>query len=171
MVQYKTIILLTVIGIVILFSGCIGNQQVGTPAPIPTSTPLPTSTPIPTSTVTATPLVTVTPLATLPKELASGALYVDARMKNPVYWAPEKYELVSLQVQIFNQQSAPLPITAQIVNSEQVLEEQTFILERQGSSYSFTNQKTHFINNTNVTLRVLIPGYQPVEYAFMEVNS
>ncbi len=130
MVQYKTIILLTVIGLAILFSGCIGKQ--------------------------------------VARELPSGALYVDARMKKPVYWAPEKYELVSLQVQIFNQQESPLVVTAQIVNSGQVLEEQTFILERQGSSYSFTNQKTHFINNTNVTLRVLIQGYQPVEYAFME---
>jgi hypothetical protein len=169
MVQYRTIILIAVIGLAILFSGCTGKQE-GTPTPIQTSTTTPVSTPIPTSTVTGTPLVTGTPIPTLPKELPSGALYVDARMKKPVYWAPEKYELVSLQVQIINQQRAPLPIIAQIVNSEQVLEEQTFILEKQGSTYSFTNQKTHFINNTNVTLRVLIQGYQPLEYDFI-VNS
>jgi hypothetical protein len=169
MVPFKSIILITVVGLVILLSGCVGKQA-GTPPPTPTVTPTATFTVTATPTITATPLVTVTPLPTLPKELPLGALYVVARMKNPVYWAPEKYELVSLQVQIYNQQSAPLPITAQIVNSEQVLEEQTFILESQGSSYSFTNQKTHFINNTNVTLRVLIPGYQPIEYAFIEVS-
>jgi hypothetical protein len=131
--QFKTIILLTVIALAILFSGCTGKQ--------------------------------------VPRELPSGALYVDARMKKPVYWAPEKYELVSLQVQIFNQQNSPLSITAQIVDSGQVLEETPFVLNGQGNSYSFTNQKTHFINNTNVTLRLLIQGYQPVEYNFQEVNS
>ncbi|VVB94080.1 Cupredoxin-like domain protein [uncultured archaeon] len=114
------------------------------------------------------------PTATLPptvNELPPGSLYVDARMKKPAIWGIDKYELNSLQVQMFNQQSVPLSITAQIVNSGQVLEENTFTLESQGSSYSFTNQKTHFINNTNVTLRLLIQGYQPVEYNFTEVNS
>jgi plastocyanin len=115
----------------------------------------------------------IVPTITIPltAQLPPGALYVDARMIKPVYWGPEKYELVSLQVQIINQQSAPLPITAQIVNDEQVLENKTFVLESQGSSYSFPNEKTHFINNTNVTLRLLIQGYQPVEYNFIEVNS
>ncbi len=114
---------------------------------------------------------TITIPLTAPGELPPGSLYVDAQMIKPAYWGPEKYELNSLKVQIFNQQPAPLQITAQVVNSEQVLEEQTFTLERQGSSYSFTNEKTHFINNTNVTLRLLIQGYQPVEYNFQEVNS
>jgi plastocyanin len=265
MVQYKNIIFITAIWLVVLFSGCIGNQQ-GTPTPIQTSTPV--STPI--STVTATPLATATqfpeatptgnqtlvkldskrgfvpnivtinagdeivwdnyyadtvtiisrdglfnaqllayhqqyryifkkpgtytfyfeqnqslngtiiveaqaiiPTVTLPltAQLPPGALYVDARMQKLTYWGPEKYELDALQVQIFNQQSSPLSITAQIVSGGQVLEEQTFSLDNEGSSHSFTNQKTHFINNTNVTLRLLIQGYQPVEYNFIEVNS
>jgi plastocyanin len=261
MVKYKTIILLTVIGLAIVFSGCTGKPE-GTPTPIQTSTAI--------STVTATPLATVTqfpettptgnqtlvkldsrggfipinvtintgdeivwdnyntdtvtivsndglfdsqvlsyyqqyryifkkpgtytfhleqnqslsgtiiveaqaiiPTVTIPliAQLPPGALYVDARMTKPAYWGPEKYELNSLKVQIFNQQTAPLSITAQIVNGGQVLEENTFSLENEGSSHSFTNQKTHFINSTNVTLRLLIQGYQPVEYNFKEVSS
>ncbi len=256
--QIKAIILITFIGLAILFSGCTGKQE---------GTPTPTSTP----TVTATPLVTVTPFPeatptgnqtlvkldsqrgfipsivtinagdeivwdnyyadtvtivsndrlfdaqllgyhqqyryifkksgtytfyleqnqtlngtiivkaqaiptvtiplTAPGELPSGTLYVDARMAKLAYWGPGNYELNSLQVQIFNQRNVPLTITAQIINGVQILEQQTFSLEREGSSYSFSNQKTHFINNTNVTLRLLIQGYQPVEYNFIEVDS
>ncbi|MCX9025451.1 MAG: hypothetical protein OIN85_05075 [Candidatus Methanoperedens sp.] len=114
---------------------------------------------IPTNTISLTP------------QLPPGALYVDARMTKPAYWGPEKYELSSLQVQIINQRNAPLSISAQIINGVQVLEEKTIILESEGSSYSFTNERTHFINNTNVTLRLLIQGYQPVEYNFIEVDS
>ncbi len=111
------------------------------------------------------------PVAGRPKEFPLDAIYVDARMIKPAYWEKEKYELRSLQVQIFNQRNAPLSITAQIVSGEIVLEEKTFILEREGSSYSFANERVHFINNTNVTLRLLIQGYQPVEYKFKEVSS
>ncbi len=115
----------------------------------------------------------IIPTITIPltAQLPSGTLYVDARMVNPAYWDKEKYELRSFQVQIINQRNAPLSITAQTVNGEQILEEKTFILESEGSSYSFSNERTHFINNTNVTLRLLIQGYQPVEYNFKEVNS
>jgi plastocyanin len=109
--------------------------------------------------------------STAPRELPLDTLYIDARMIKPAYWEKEKYELRSLQVQIFNQRNAPLSITAQIVSGEIILEEKTFILEREGSSYSFANDRVHFINNTNVTLRLLIQGYQPVEYKFKEVSS
>ena len=46
MVQYKSFFLITVIGLAVLFSGCLEKQEV---------------TPIPTSTVTGTPTVMVTP--------------------------------------------------------------------------------------------------------------
>jgi plastocyanin len=114
---------------------------------------------------------TTTITVTAPRELPQGALYVDARMIKPAYWEKEKYELRSLQVQIYNQRNAPVSITAQIVSGELILEEKTFLLESEGSSCSFTNEKAHFINNTNVTLRLLIQGYQPVEYKFREVGS
>ncbi|MGB8216799.1 MAG: hypothetical protein WCE94_05795 [Candidatus Methanoperedens sp.] len=115
----------------------------------------------------------IIPTTTIPltAQLPQGTLYVDARMKTPAYWGPEKYELDALQVQIINQRNAPLSITAQIINGGQVLEENKFSLGGEGSSYSFANQKTHFINSTNVTLRLLIQGYQPIEYNFNEVNN
>jgi hypothetical protein len=168
MVQFKSIFLITVLGLIVLFSGCTGKQG-GTSTP--TLTPTPTATPI--ATVTASPEATPTtalPEST-PKELPPGALYVSARMVKPAFWGIDKYELNSLQIQIINQQNIPLSITAQIVNGGQVLEENTFTLKNDGGSYSFTNQKAHFINNTNVTLRLLIQDYQPVEYNFNEVNS
>lgn len=116
------------------------------------------------------PTPTISPV-TAPRELPQGTLYVDARMIKPAYWEKEKYELSSLQVQIYNQRNAPVSITAQIVSGELTLEEKTFLLENEGSSYSFANDRVHFINNTNVTLRLLIQGYQPVEYKFKEVSS
>lgn len=256
MVQLKSIFLITVLGLVVLFSGCTGKQG-GTPTPTPTvtATPIVTATPFPEVTPTgnqtlvkldskrgfvpgivtikagdeivwdnyyadtvtlvsndgffdamilayhqqyryifkkpgtytfyleqnkdlngtiiveAQVISTATPPVATPNELPSGTIYVDARMKKPAFWEIDRYELSSLQVQIINQRSAPLSITARIVNGGQVLEEKTFVLEREGSSYSFANERTHFINNTNVTLRLLIQGYQPVEYNFSEVNS
>ena len=259
MVQFKTIILLSVIGLAILFSGCTGKPE-GTPTPIQTSTPIPTTTatPLVTPLTEATPtgnqtLVkldikrgfvpnivtinagdeilwdnyyadtvtvvsndglfnaqllayhqqyryifkkpgtytfyleqnqslngtiiveaqTIIPTITIPvtAQLPPGTLYVDARMTKPAYWSPEKYELRSYQVQIINQRNFPLSITAQIVNGDQTLEEKTFNLQSEGSSYSFANGGTYFINNTNVTLRLLIQGYQPVEYNFNVVES
>jgi hypothetical protein len=164
MVQYKSIIFITAMWMAVLFSGCIGGEQEGTPGTTPTvtATPFVTETPFP----EATP-IPVTP----PKELPQGALYVNARMIKPAYWEKEKYELRSLQVQIYNQQYAPVSITAQIVSGELILEEKTFLLKSEGSSYSYANDRVHFINNTNVTLRLLIQGYQPVEYKFREVGS
>ncbi len=260
MAQFKSILLITILGMVILFSGCTGKQGA---SPTPTLTPTQTVTAAPTVTVTASPeatptgnqtlvrldsnrgfipdivtinagdeivwdnynadtvtlvsneglfdaqilayhqqyryifnrsgtymfyleknknlngTITVEAQVTIPtplpgstlKELPQNTIFVDARMTKPAYWGPDNYELISSQVQIINQRSAPLSITAQIVNSGQVLEEKTFVLENEGSSYSFANDKTHFINNTNVTLRLLIQGYQPVEYSFNEVSS
>ncbi len=257
MVQFKSIFLITVLGLVVLFSGCTGKQG-GTPTltPTVTATPTITVTPFPEATPTGNRTLVkldsnrgfvprnltikagdeivwdnyyadtvtlvsndslfeaqilayhqqlryifkksgtytfyleqnkdlngtiiveaqvTTPTTTLPvgapKELPSNTIYVDARMVKPAFWGIDKYELSSLQVQIINQRSAPLSITTQIVNGGQVLEEKTFVLEREGSSYSFANDKKHFINNTNVSLRILIQGYRPVEYNFNEVNS
>lgn len=259
MVQFKSIFLITVLGLVVLFSGCTGKQggtPTLTPTPTVTATPIVTVTPFPEATPTGnqtlvkldsnrgfvpniltikagdeivwdnyyadtvtlvsneglfdaqilayhqqyryifqksgnyifyleknknlngtiiveaqeTIPITILPEST-PKELPSNTLYVDARMVKPAIWGVDRFELSSLQVQIINQRSTPLSITTQIVNDEKILEENSFILEREGSSYSFTNERAHFINNTNVTLRLLIQGYQPVEYNFKEVNS
>ncbi|MCZ7368876.1 MAG: hypothetical protein O8C66_00020 [Candidatus Methanoperedens sp.] len=65
----------------------------------------------------------------------------------------------------------PLSIRAQIVSDGQVLEEIPFVLENVGSNYQFTNQKKHFIKSTDVTLRLLIQGYNTVEYKFKIVDS
>jgi serpin B len=62
MAQFKSIVLIAVIGLVVLFSGCTGKQG-GTPIPTPTPTP----------TVTAIPSVTETPIVavTTPKQYSS----------------------------------------------------------------------------------------------------
>jgi plastocyanin len=259
MVQFKSIFLITILGLAVLFSGCTGKQegtQTPTPTPTVTAAPIVTVTPVLEATPTGNKTLvrldsnrgfvpknltinagdeivwdnyyadTVTlasndrlfgaqilayhqqyrylfnksgtysfyleqnkdlngtiiveaqvviPTTTMPagalKELPINTIYVDARMKKPAFWGIDNYSLSALQVQIINQRSPPLSITAQIVNSGQVLEESTFVLEKEGSSYSYGNERTHFINNTNVTLRLLIQGYQPVEYNFVEVNS
>jgi hypothetical protein len=67
--------------------------------------------------------------------------------------------------------NVPLKIKAQILSSGQILEEKTFTLEKQDSSVEFSNDKNHFINSTNVDLRILIPGYQPIDYKFIEVDQ
>jgi serpin B len=54
MVQFKSIVFITIIGLIVLFSGCIGKQG-GTPTPTPTITVTSTVPAIP-----ATPIVTVT---------------------------------------------------------------------------------------------------------------
>ncbi len=111
-----------------------------------------------------------TPLVTAPKELPPNTLFVSARMKKPAFWEKEKYELRDLRVEILNQRDIPISIDAQILSGEQILEEKSFIFERAGSSYSFANEKIHFVNSTNVTLRLLIEGYQPMEYKFKEID-
>lgn len=120
--------------------------------------------------VSQAPAPTPAPQAT-PRELSHNSLYVDARMTTPAYWGVGNYSLDSLQVQIYNQQTTPLSINAQIVSDGQILEEKSFVLEQQGSSYQFTNERRHYINSTNVTLRLLIQGYQPVEYKFKVVSG
>jgi plastocyanin len=264
MVQFKSIILITVIGLIIFFSGCIKEEvstkqvstQVLTPTPIPTviATPRVTANPfleaIPTGNQTLVRLdsrrgfvpdtvtinagdeilwsnydtetvtlisgdglfvaqvlqyyagyryvfkmpgtynfylkenknladtiivsqaipQTATSTAT-PRELPSGTLYVDARMIIPSYWSYENYSLHALKVQIYNQFNIPISIRAQIVSDGQVLEETSFILENAGSSYQFTNEKSHFMKSADVILRLFIQDYQPVDYKFRQVSS
>jgi plastocyanin len=258
MVRYKSIILITVIWLAVLFSGCIGKQE-GIPSASPsptatlTATPLATETQFPEATPTGnmtlvkldskrgfvpdiatinagdeivwdnyyadtvtlvsdnglfdarilayhqqqryifkkpgaytfyleqnknlngTIIVEATPATPLPVtgpgELPPGTLYVDAQLKKPSYWGIENYSFDSLKVQIYNQGNMPLSIRAQIVSDGQVLEETSFVLENVGSNYQFTNQKKHFIKSTDVTLRLLIQGYNSVEYKFKIVDS
>lgn len=105
------------------------------------------------------------------KKLAPGTLYVSARMLKPAYWGSEKYELESLKVSITNQRNIPLSIKAQIISGEQILEENSFTLKREGSGIDFANENRHFVNSTNVTLRLLVQGYETTEYKFTEVSS
>jgi plastocyanin len=109
-----------------------------------------------------------------PKESLSTGLYVTARMKKLIDWTwgnEIKYELDSLKVQIFNQQNNPLSIKAQILSGDHILEEQSFVLEKQGSSIQFSNGGNHFVNSTNLTLRLLTQGYPPIEYPFIVVDQ
>jgi len=156
-----------IIGLVILLiSGCLQAPKEKEPIKIiPNTTAIPTIT-----TVTGTPTPIITSIPT-PKELPLDTLSVSARMLKPVYWNIGKYVLTSLKVQIFNQRNNPLSIKAQIISSERILEENSFILEKAGSSFAFTNEKTFDINNINVTLRLLVQGYEPIEYKFKEVDS
>lgn len=166
MVQFKSIILVTVIGLVILFSGCVGKQG-GTPSPTPIVTATPTVATSPT--VTTTPTVTVAtpkPTVTTPIGMLSGAIYVDARMKQPSNLGNGTYELSSVQVQVSSLVNTPISIKAQFVSDGQIIEEKSFILQSVGSSYSFGIERPYVINSTNVTLRMLAEGYQPSEYIF-----
>lgn len=117
---------------------------------------------------------TPVPSVTTPGELPSNALYVTARMKKLSNWSTEKeikYELDTLKVVVMNQINIPFTIKAQIKSGDQILEEKTFTLEKQESSVEFSNEKKYFINNTNVNLRLLIQGYPPIEYKFVEVDQ
>lgn len=117
----------------------------------------------------AIPTPTPTPSGIPP--LPSGFLYVQARMIQPAYWGPGNYSLNRVQAQITNEQTSPLSITAQIVSDGQVLEEKSFVLQQQGSGYQLTNDRQHYITSTNVTLRLLVQGYQPADYQFMTVST
>jgi plastocyanin len=117
---------------------------------------------------------TPAPSATPSRELPSTALYVTARMEKLTNWSTNnelKYELASFKVDVLNQINIPLTIKAQILSEDQILEETSFNLETQGSSVRFTNEKKHFINNTNVSLRLLTLGYPPIDYKFTEVDQ
>lgn len=114
---------------------------------------------------------TPSPTSTGPKELPAIGIFVEARLLKPAYWSPGKYELSSLKVGVTNQLNQKLTIKAQILNDNQLIEERSFILEHNGNSYQFTNEKNHFINSTNVTLRLLVDGYLPADYPFRIVDS
>lgn len=153
-----------ILGIVILAtSGCMqSTKEKEQLSPVPT--PVPT---VETTTVaTATPTPLVTPAE---KQLPPNYIYVIARMVRPVYWGDKGYELRSLKVEIYNQVNTNLQINAQIISGGQVLEERSFALEGEGNNYQFSNSRQHYINNTNVTLRLQVTGYQPVEYKVAEV--
>jgi hypothetical protein len=172
-------IIVAIILLAVLLSGCSGPAP--KPAPAPTIAPSVTVTAAPS--VTATPLLKVTPTGTVSQAIPtltptpSGVpilpsfLYVQARMITPAYWGPGNYSLQTARAQITNQQTNPLSITAQIVNNGQVLEEKSFVLQQQGSSYGLTLDRQHYVTSTNVTLRLLVQGYQPVEYPFQIVTS
>ncbi len=110
-----------------------------------------------------TPIPTITQQK-IYKKLPSNSLYVASEMETPVDWGNGKYELKSLKVKIINQQNSPLSIKAQIISEELVLEEKSFTLEKLGSGIEYANEKQHFINNTNVTLKLLIQDYEPIDY-------
>ncbi len=117
---------------------------------------------------------TPVPSITIPKEALSTVLYVTARMKKLIDWTSGneiKYELETMKVQIINQRNNPLSIKAQILSGDQILEEQSFVLEKQGSSIQFSNGRNHFVNSTNLTLRLLTQGYPPIEYPFIVVDQ
>ncbi len=124
--------------------------------------------------ITPTPILTPFPTTTQQKtykKLPSNFLYVSSEMEAPIDWGNGRYELKSLRVKIMNQQNNPLSIKAQIINEEQVLEEKSFTLEKLGSGYEFANEKQHFINNTNVTLKLLVQDYEPIDYNITILTS
>ena len=117
-------------------------------------------------------VLTPVPSSTAPKEFPPGSIYVSARMLKPGYWSStNNYGLDSLKIDIDNQIDEKLKIKAQIVSDNSVLEENSFVLERIGSSIEYANDNKHFINSTNVTLRLLIDGYLPAEYPFKIVDA
>jgi hypothetical protein len=160
-----------ILGIMILaISGCLQSTTENvsvTPTPGVTSVPTTVIPATPAATEMPTPQITSMPIA---KELPSGTLYVTARMLTPAYWG-NNYELKAFKVEIYNQGTAPLNIKAQINNDGQTLEEKSFSLNGGGSSYQFINDKNHYINSTNVTLRLTVNSYQPVDYPFKSVGS
>lgn len=161
-----------ILGIVMLtVSGCLQSTKENvsvTPTPEVTSVP---ATVIPaTPAVTASPAAQITPVQTT-NVLPPGTLHVTARMLTPVYWGNKNYELKAFKVEIYNQGNTPLDIKAQVISDSQILEEESFSLKGGGNSYQFGNDRNHYINNTNVTLRLMAKGYQPVDYPFESVGS
>ncbi len=169
MVQFKSIILLMVIGLAILFSGCVGKQA-GTPTPTPTITPItPTVTPTATatytvtatSTVTATPIVMTTtsaPIATAP--MLYDSLTVDAHIEN---YGNYGSGLWSVRATIMDMTNSDIALKAQLVSDGQIFEEQSFTVQS-GSSYDYVTLKGYPINSTNASLWLFAEGYQPTEY-------
>ncbi len=157
-----------ILGIVILIiSGCVQSPEKKEPISTNISgTNMSNVTPVPTIEIT-TPKVT----PTIPKELPPNTIFVSARMLKPVDWGNGKLELVSMKVQIYNQRNTPLSIKAQIINDNTILEEKSFSLAGEGSNTEFTNQKRHFINSTNITLRLLVQDYKPIDYEVVETGG
>ncbi len=161
-----------ILGIVILaVSGCLQSTKGNV-----TVTATPGVTPVPATATPATPAVTASPTlqatqVPISNNLPPGTLYVTARMLKPAYWGDNSYVLRSLKVEVYNQVNTPLDIKAQIINDGQTLEEKSFSLQRGGSSYQFINDRSHNINGTNVTLRLIVNSYQPVDYPFELVDN
>ncbi len=160
----KHIVLITIF-LVGLFSGCVGGPQT---TPVPTTQPtIPAATPSAgaTTSPSATPLseVTQTPVPTLP---TTPLIYVATQSIEPHYLEPGNYSLQGMTAYITNGQANSLFITAQIISNGQVLYEKSFTLNQMGSSFGFTDSKQHYVTSTNVTLRLQVQGYQPVEYNF-----
>lgn len=117
---------------------------------------------------------TPAPSFTTLRELPSNALYVTARMKKPSDWTAgneTKYRLDKLMVIVKSQINIPITIKSYILSGGLILEEKTFTLEKQGSSFEFSNDKNHFINNTKVNLSLQIQDFLPIEYKFVEVDQ
>ncbi|MCZ7384472.1 MAG: hypothetical protein O8C63_06960 [Candidatus Methanoperedens sp.] len=158
-------IVFVILGIAILIlSGCVQSPEKNVPVSTNLSgTNISNATPVPAIEIT-TPNVT----PTIPKELPPNTIFVSARMLKPVDWGNGKLELVSMKVKIYNQRNTPLSIKAQIINDNMILEEKAFSLAGEGSNIEFANEKNHFINNTNITLRLLVQDYKPIDYNVVE---
>jgi len=165
---------IVMIGIVILIiSGCVqAPKEQATPTATATVVPTTTVIPVPTATVMATAQMTpvVTPVPTT-KQLPPGTFFISARFETPVYWSPGNYELKAFRVEVSNQISIPLTVEARVISNGQILEVHPFVLQDQGSKFSFDNEKGYYVNNTNLILRLSVPGYDPVDYNFTEVRS
>jgi PBP1b-binding outer membrane lipoprotein LpoB len=163
MVQFKSIVMITFVGLAILLSGCVGKQA-GAPMATTTATPMATVTATPMASTTATPSVMVTTPTPITKApMISGALSVTARMQKPTSKGIGTYELRALSAIIVNQLGSPISIKAQLVSDGQILEEQSFTLQA-GSTSTYTNKGPYTINSTNVSLFISAEGYQTTEY-------
>ncbi len=98
------------------------------------------------------------------KKFPQNSIFVTGRMEEPIDFGNGKYELETVKIKIINQQNNKLSLKAQIRSGEQVLEEKSIFLENDGSSIEYFNDQKHFIYNTNVTLRLFIQGYEPINY-------
>lgn len=98
-------------------------------------------------------------------------LYVSSEMKTPSYWGEGRYELTNFKVKIINQQYSPVSIKSQVISDNKILEEESFTLRKAASSYVFYNEKKHFINNTDVILRLYVQSYKPIDYKFKIVSD
>ena len=103
--------------------------------------------------------------------IVQNLLYVSSEMKTPSYWNEGRYELTNFKVKIINQQYSPISIKSQVISDNQILEEESFTLSKAASSYEFYNEKKHFMNNTDVILRLYVQSYKPIDYKFKIVSN